>query len=89
MFVHPRQLDRVLAGEAAIARYQAVVTAVGHSDLLTVRLEPRPGVPLDRERLSEALAEAVKLRLDVVTVPEGTIADGASRVVDARENRPD
>jgi phenylacetate-CoA ligase len=84
MFVHPRQIDRALAAFSEAARYQAVVTATGHLDRLVVRVERRTGTDPDPTALKRALEEAVKLRLEVEIVDEGTLPDDARRVVDER-----
>lgn len=85
MFVHPRQLAAVLVGDPSVSRYRAVVTAVGHRDVLTVQVEGAAGATLDPERLAERLAAAVKLRLELEVVPSGTIPEGEAPLVDRRQ----
>ena len=85
MFVHPRQIVRALASHPGVAGWQAVVTAQGHQDELTVRIEAEGAAALDADVLRSALEEAAKLRLDVEIVEPGTLGDGGGRVVDERE----
>jgi len=59
------------------------VTATGHVDELTVRVElGDPGV--DVEAVKRSLEEAVKLRLTVETVHEGVIPEDRRAVVEAK-----
>ena len=84
MFVHPRQIARALAAHPGVAGWQAVVTAQGHQDELTVRVEADDAAALDADALRSSLEEAAKLRLDVEIVEPGTIGDDGGRVVDER-----
>ena len=84
MFVHPRQLVAALASDPTVGRLQAVVTAHGHDDVLTVRVEPAPGSDLDVDALGERLRAAAKLRLTVEVTPPGTIGDEEPVLIDRR-----
>ena len=88
MFVHPRQLAAVLAGESGVVRYQGAVTATGHRDLLTILVEPAGGHPPDLEALEARLREATGLRVAVRAVDPGTIDEDAGPLADLREARP-
>jgi phenylacetate-CoA ligase len=86
MFVHPRQADEVAARVAGLARYQVVVTRVGHEDVLTFRVElTPPAAPAAvTAPLVEAIRDVMKLRGTIEIVPPGTIPDGAKRISDER-----
>lgn len=84
MFVHPRQIARALLAHPSVARWQAVVTADGHVDHLTLRLEAGGENPPDPAAVKRAIEEAVKLRLEVEMVEPGAIPEGARPVVDER-----
>lgn len=86
MFVHPRQLAAVLASDPAVARYQAVVTAAGHQDVLTVRVEAEEGTTLEVASLERRLRTAVALRLRVQEVGRGELEEGAPPLVDQRQH---
>ncbi|HET9489362.1 MAG TPA: AMP-binding protein [Methylomirabilota bacterium] len=86
MFVHPRQADEVAARVAGLARYQVVVTRVGHEDVLTFRVEltPQAAPAAVTAPLVEAIRDVMKLRGTVEIVPPGTIPDGAKKISDER-----
>ncbi len=83
MFVHPRQIAAALAPFDEVDRWQAVVTAEGHRDLLTVRVECAG--PVQADALQDALRTQVKVGLEVDFVPPDTLPAEGRRVVDARE----
>ncbi len=85
MFVHPRQLAAALSANRGVARYQGVVTADGHRDVLTVSVEAAPGADLDADALADAVSLEIKVRAAVDLVPPGTIRDGGPPLVDARD----
>ena len=84
MFVHPRELAAVLGPDPTVARYQAVVSAEGARDVLTVRVETAPGRVVDTPGLVERIREAVKVRPVVEAVSPGTLPDDPHLLVDAR-----
>ncbi|WP_376788485.1 phenylacetate--CoA ligase family protein [Thermoflexus sp.] len=84
MFVHPRQLAQVFSGRSEVARYQGVVTRVGHQDEFTVRVEPKPGARVHPDELAAALREVIKLRVNVEVVAPGTLPEDAKPLVDRR-----
>ena len=87
MFVHPRELAGVLGPDRTVARYQAVVSADGARDVLTVRVEAAPGRAIDAAELAGRIREVVKIAPAVEVVPSGTIPDEARPLVDARDLR--
>ncbi len=84
MFVHPAELARVVGSDPAVARHQAVVSAEGARDVLTVRVEAAPGAVVDRATLAARIREAVRIRPVVEVLPAGTLPADARALVDAR-----
>jgi phenylacetate-CoA ligase len=87
MFVHPRQVDEVVAHAGGVARAQAVVGREAHQDTLTLRVELAAGADADavRRRLEGAIRDVMKLRGEVQVVAAGTIPDGARKISDERK----
>ena len=85
MFVHPRELAAALGSDAAVARYQAVVSGDGAHDVFTVQVEAARGAVVDEAELAARIREAVKIRPVVVMVPTGIIPADPRPLVDARE----
>jgi phenylacetate-CoA ligase len=87
MFIHPRQVDDVMARVGGIARYQVVVTRDGHEDVMTLRVEISAGAEAGAAEatLTTAMREVMKLRGRVEVVPAGTIPEGAKKIDDQRK----
>jgi phenylacetate-CoA ligase len=84
MFVHPGQLDAVMAESLGGTRYQLVVRRKGFEDDLTLRVEgPAAGGDLSA-RLEARLRDAIKLRVRVELVPSGTLPADAKKIADER-----
>ena len=87
IFVHPRQVDEIVARVKGVERFQVVVGREGHNDTLTLRVQLASGV--DAAAASSALEagirDVMKLRGAVAVVPAGTIADNAKKVTDERK----
>jgi phenylacetate-CoA ligase len=86
MFVHPAEVDHILAGHPEVSRYQVVVTRSGHVDEMTIRAEMRTEVaPPDLpDRLRRSLTEGLRLRCDVDLIPAGSLAPDAKKILDER-----
>ncbi|MDR7420608.1 MAG: AMP-binding protein [Armatimonadota bacterium] len=87
MFVHPAEVDRVLAGYPEVARYQVVVTRAGHTDEMVLRAEVVSGLtpPADlQERLQRSATESLRLRIAVEVLPAGTLPADAKKILDRR-----
>jgi phenylacetate-CoA ligase len=86
MFIHPRQVDEVIARVAGIARAQAAVGREGHQDTLTFRLELTGGAEAAKvmAAVETAIRDVMKLRGGVEIVPPGTILEGAKKIADDR-----
>jgi phenylacetate-CoA ligase len=87
MFVHPADVDRVMARCPEVTRGQVVVTRVGHADELLLRVELQPGVAPSadlRERLRQGLGDYLRLRAEIEVVDTGTLPADANRILDQR-----
>jgi phenylacetate-CoA ligase len=87
MFVHPAEVDRVIARHPEAARYQVVITRSGHTDEMVVRVELRPdaaGSSDLRDRIRRSLSEDLRLRSDVEVVAAGTLPADTKKIVDQR-----
>ena len=88
MFLHPRQLNGLMAGFAQeTVRWQAQVTRFEHKDQLSLRVVPSPAADVDTlpERLASAAREQIKFRLTVELVAENDLAEGAPPIEDLRD----
>jgi len=87
MFIHPRQVDEVVARVAGVSRYQVVVSRQDHQDVLTFRVELAEGVEAAgiATKLEAAIREVMKLRGRVEVVPRGSIPEAAKKVADERK----
>lgn len=89
MFIHPKQLELALSSFPEISRYQLAVTRPKYRDVLTLNAELKGEEGIDREklmeRLSKAVNEAVRVKLDQVEfVAKGTILERGKLIVDER-----
>ena len=86
MFVHPRQVDEVVAAFPEVIRYQVVVRLKGHEDQMAFLIELASGVEPEPflTRLRDKTKELLKITASVEVVPPGTIAEGAKRILDER-----
>jgi phenylacetate-CoA ligase len=87
IFVHPRQVDEIVARVKGVERSQVVVGREGHNDTLTLRVQLAPGVDgaAASSTLEAAIRDVMKLRGTVAVVGAGTIPDGAKKVSDERK----
>ncbi|MEN0067272.1 MAG: AMP-binding protein [Myxococcota bacterium] len=84
MFVHPRQLAALVRRFPSVTRWQGTITREDHKDRLVVRVEAPDGTGTVASDLAAAAPSSVKIKIEVEVVPPGTIADGASPLVDSR-----
>ncbi len=86
MFVHPGQIDEVIARFPEVKRYQAVVTRKGNDDDMLLRVETHAReAPFGMDAaILDALRAGIKLRARLEYVPDGTIPDGAKKILDQR-----
>ncbi len=87
LFIHPRQVDEIVARVKAVERSQVVVGREGHNDTLTLRVQLAGGVdaPAARQTLEAAIRDVMKLRGAVEIVGAGVIADNAKKIADERK----
>ena len=87
LFIHPRQVDEIVARVKGVERSQAVVGREGHNDTLTVRVQLAAGVDAAaaRQTLEAAIRDVMKLRGAVDVVAAGTIPDNAKKISDERK----
>lgn len=85
MFVHPNQLEEVLAGFPNVADFQAIIGRDGDRDTFDLRVVLSADV--DRDALTTKLIKAVpticRVKPDMVTFVDG-IAEDEPKVIDAR-----
>lgn len=90
MFVHPRQVERVLSRFTEVLAYQATVTRSALRDEVTLLVElANNNEEIDRSeltaKLSEAFNEAARVRVDSVRfVAKGVIPQDHKLIVDER-----
>ena len=86
MFIHPRQADEIVARVGGVERYQVVVGREGHTDTLTLRVQPAAGTDGGalHAPLEAAIRDVMKLRGAVDVVDVGAIPDGAKKIADER-----
>jgi phenylacetate-CoA ligase len=87
MFIHPRQVDEVVARVKGVERVQAVVGREGHNDTLTLRVQLAAGsdAAAASSTLEAAIRDVMKLRGAVAVVGAGTIPDNAKKISDERK----
>jgi phenylacetate-CoA ligase len=87
MFIHPRQVDEVVARVKGIERSQVVVGREGHNDTLTLRVQLAGGADAQavRQTLETAIRDIMKLRGVVDVVDAGIIPENAKKISDERK----
>ncbi|MCD6151351.1 MAG: AMP-binding protein, partial [Deltaproteobacteria bacterium] len=88
MFVHPSQVDKVVAGFPQVAKYQIVVTREQNNDIMTFDLEMKEQ-PADADAFTKefvaAVQDGIKLRPVVNLLPAGAITDDGKKIKDERK----
>lgn len=87
MFVHPGEIEAVMARHPEVLRCQVVVTRAGVDDRMLLLAELQPGIqpaPGIEERIGQSLRDGLRLRGEVEIVPAGTLPPDAKRIVDQR-----
>ena len=87
MFIHSRQIEEVIRKFPEVTRFQVHVSRSGHRDEWAINLELKEEV--DRQKLLECLQmsiqESCRVKPDKIEfVSQGTIAEGAKKIVDQR-----
>jgi len=87
IFIHPWQVDEVMARFPLVANYQIVVTREEHRDRMTVYVELREEVadkPSLKRRVEKEIEEVLKVKGEVVFAAKGGIPDRAKKIDDRR-----
>ena len=86
MFVHPRQVDEVVAAFPEVRRCQVIVRLKGYDDQMAFLVELASGVEPEPllTKLKARTKELLKISANVEVVPPGTIAEGAKKILDER-----
>ena len=86
MFVHPRQVDEVVAAFSEVLRYQVIVRLKGHDDQMAFLIELASGVEPEPllTKLRDKTKDLLQITANIEVVPPGTIAEGAKKILDER-----
>ena len=87
IFVHPWQVDEVMAKFPLVANYQIVVTREEHRDRMTVYVELKEEYadqPSLKRRVEKEMEEVLKVKGEVVFIVKGGIPDRAKKIDDRR-----
>ncbi|UCF88708.1 MAG: AMP-binding protein [bacterium] len=86
LFVHPGQLAEVMARFSEVNRFRAVITRERAMDDMTIELESALTLPGNTlEDIGKRLKEVLKLGIEVVQIPSGTIPEDAGPIDDRRK----
>jgi phenylacetate-CoA ligase len=87
MFIHPRQVDEIVARVKGVERSQVVVGREGHNDTLTLRVQLAAGSDAQavKQTLEAAIRDVMKLRGVVDVVAVGVIPENAKKISDERK----
>jgi phenylacetate-CoA ligase len=87
LFIHPRQVDEIVARVKGVERSQVIVGREGHADTLTLRVQLAGGVDAAaaRQTLEAAIRDVMKLRGGIDVVAAGVIPDNAKKISDERK----
>ena len=87
IFIHPWQVDEVMAKFSMVANYQVVVTRKEYRDEMTIYIELKEEVTDKislKGRVEKEVQEVLKVRGEVVFVQRGGIPDRARKIDDRR-----
>jgi phenylacetate-CoA ligase len=87
IFIHPWQVDEVMAKFSEVANYQIVVTRKEYRDEMTVYIELRKDAAdqMDlRSRVEKEMEEVLKVKGQVEFIQRGGIPDRAKKIDDRR-----
>jgi len=87
IFIHPWQVDEVMAKFPAVANYEVVVTRKDYRDEMTIYIELREEIAdkIDLKRKLEGeVKEVLKVKGEIVFVQKGGIPDRAKKIDDRR-----
>jgi phenylacetate-CoA ligase len=87
IFIHPWQVDEVMARFPGVANYQIVVTRKDYRDQMTMYIELKETIPDQaglKRRVEREMEEALKVKSQVEFVQKGGIPDRARKIDDRR-----
>jgi phenylacetate-CoA ligase len=87
IFIHPWQVDEVMARFPILANYQIVVTRKGYRDEMTIYIELKEEVAdkISLKRgIEKEVQEVLKVKGEVVFSARGGIPDRAKKIDDRR-----
>jgi phenylacetate-CoA ligase len=87
IFIHPWQVDEVMAKFPIVANYQVVVTRKEYRDEMTIYIELKEEVTDKtglKRRVEQEVQEVLKVKGEVVFVQKGGIPDRARKIDDRR-----
>jgi phenylacetate-CoA ligase len=87
MFIHSKQVEEVIRKFPEVSRFQVNVSRSGHRDEWAINLELKEEVNRERllESLQKSIQESCRVKPDKIEfVSQGTIPDGAKKIVDQR-----
>jgi phenylacetate-CoA ligase len=82
MFLHPRQLDQVMARLPEVARYRVTVDRPEHTDRVRCEVVADPDGPAVAAKVAEALRDSLRFSVDVQVVT--SLPDDGPAFVDER-----
>jgi phenylacetate-CoA ligase len=87
IFIHPWQVDEVMARFPMVTNYQVVVTRKDYRDQMTIYVELKEKVPDEvglKRRVEKEVSEVLKVKGEVTFVQRGGIPDRAKKIDDRR-----
>lgn len=87
IFIHPWQVDEMMAKFPVIANYQVVVTRKDYRDEMAIYVELKEEIAEKlsmKKRLEKEVQETLKVRAEVVFTVKGGIPDRAKKIDDRR-----
>jgi phenylacetate-CoA ligase len=87
IFIHPWQVDDVMAKFPEVANYQVVITREGYRDQMTIYTELKEAIAAESglvRRVEREIEEVLKVKGHVEFVQKGGIPDRAKKIDDRR-----
>jgi phenylacetate-CoA ligase len=87
IFIHPWQVDEVMAKFPMVANYQVVVTRKEYRDVMTIHIELKEAVADKlslKQRMEKEVQEVLKVGGEVAFTERGGIPDRAKKIDDRR-----
>lgn len=82
MFLHPRQVERVVRGVQGVADYRMIIDRVEHRDVVRCEVVPDGDRRLVAKRVAEAIRDGLRFACDVTVV--APLPRDAERFIDQR-----